>query len=215
MRIIERTVYQFDELSDKAKEAARDEWRQASQHDDWWDYIYEDAVRMGALLGIDIRIKEGRPRNTSTPAIYFSGFWSQGDGACFEGSYNFVSDAPKLIFAEAPQDETLLAIAQKLTVLQTTAYLRYNARLYANITTSGHYSHSGTMNVDATFVDHPAEAPNVPESMDEALTALMRRFADWIYSQLEAEDEWLNSDECINESLSQDHYEFDENGAMI
>lgn len=42
-------------------------------HIDWWDCVYDDFKADMAAIGI--RVDE----------MYFSGFWSQGDGACFEG----------------------------------------------------------------------------------------------------------------------------------
>ena len=41
MRVNETSVYQFDELSDKAKERAREWYRDASQGDEWWDCTYD------------------------------------------------------------------------------------------------------------------------------------------------------------------------------
>lgn len=52
---ITRTLYQFDELNDDAKENAREWWRECAAYDDWWEYIYEDAERIGAKIeGFDI-----------------------------------------------------------------------------------------------------------------------------------------------------------------
>lgn len=50
LKTIEMTVYTFDELSDKAKEKARDWWREASMHDEWWEHIYDDAERAGLRI---------------------------------------------------------------------------------------------------------------------------------------------------------------------
>ena len=43
------------------------------EHVDWWDYVYENFKEDMKKEGIDV------------DKIYFSGFSSQGDGACFEG----------------------------------------------------------------------------------------------------------------------------------
>lgn len=45
-----RTIYQFEELNDKAKEQARNWWRNASMHDEWWESIYEDAENIGLKI---------------------------------------------------------------------------------------------------------------------------------------------------------------------
>lgn len=43
-------VYQFEELSDKAKQRAMDWYREASYGDEWWESIYEDAENVGIKI---------------------------------------------------------------------------------------------------------------------------------------------------------------------
>lgn len=48
-----RTLYTFEELSDKAKENARDWYRQGFDYE-WWDGVYEDAAQIGLkITGFD------------------------------------------------------------------------------------------------------------------------------------------------------------------
>src|SRR3990167_4169582 len=42
-----KLVYLFDELSDKAKETARNWWHEHALDYDWWDSTYDDAKRAG------------------------------------------------------------------------------------------------------------------------------------------------------------------------
>ncbi len=216
-RIIERTVYRFHELSEKAKERARDDRRSIELEYDWWEFVYEQAVETADMLGIKITTKpvklvSGKTRHD--PCIYFSGFCSQGDGASFQGHY-----FPKLgiidaIANEFCADSKLHKIAEQLTLLQVSSRVKYGQLLRASIgTNSSHYSHSGTMNVSVFFVDDDTTDPDLEDA--EELTRLMRSFADWIYSQLEAENDYLMSDEYIDEILSEDDCEFDEFGALI
>jgi hypothetical protein len=52
-------------------------------HDDWYEYVHNQFIeRMRDEVGIEV------------DKIYFSGFWSQGDGACFIGE---LSDVPRLM----------------------------------------------------------------------------------------------------------------------
>lgn len=44
------------------------------EHDEWWDCVYADFREDMKAVGINVA------------RMYFSGFCSQGDGACFEGS---------------------------------------------------------------------------------------------------------------------------------
>lgn len=50
MKIIRTTIYTFDELSDKAKEKARDWYREGALGYDWWDTTYEDAETIGLKI---------------------------------------------------------------------------------------------------------------------------------------------------------------------
>ncbi len=88
--IIQTTVFGLEELSDEAKEKARDWYRQGAFDRDWYWAVYEDFERICEILGVDlatvpIRLSGGGGR--SKPCIWFSGFASQGDGARFEGDY--------------------------------------------------------------------------------------------------------------------------------
>ena len=52
------------------------------------------------------------------PCIWFSGFWSQGDGASWEGDYAYRKSATADLRAYAPQDRTLHRIADALRAVQ-------------------------------------------------------------------------------------------------
>lgn len=45
-----KEVYLFDELSEKAKDRARDWWREGALDYDWWESTYEDAERAGLRI---------------------------------------------------------------------------------------------------------------------------------------------------------------------
>lgn len=210
-RVIERTVYRFHELSDKAKARARNHYREQGLHDQWWNFVYEDAVRVASILGISITEKSG-----PSHAIYFSGFSSQGDGASFQGSYTPKpgNETTEGIRNECPEDKELHRIADALALLQVSTRVQHGLHVEASITTSGSYCHSGTMSVDATYAGWPLNGSPDTDTAKE-LQQLMRDFADWIYEQLEAEHDYLTSDEHIDEFLSDGTYEFEESGALI
>ena len=68
-----QTLYTFDELSDSAKERAREWWRNLEAQD--WDSscTIDDAKDCAKIIGILI------------DDVYWSGFYSQGDGATKSG----------------------------------------------------------------------------------------------------------------------------------
>lgn len=205
-RTIEKTLYKFDELSDDAKEKAREWWRRC-ENEDCSDLIDRDDFETCAkILGIEfdtrpVKLMGGGTRYESK--IYYSGFWSQGDGACFEGRYSYEKQCAKKIRDHAPQDTRLHAIADQLQVLQR----KHFYRIAAHMTHNGHYYHSGCMFVDATL-----NGDDAPRSIEEDIRDIMRKFADWIYRQLESEYEYRMSDENVDESIRCNEYEFNEDG---
>ena len=50
MRTETINIYQFEELSDDAKETARQWYREASSYDEWWWSVYEDAEQIGIKI---------------------------------------------------------------------------------------------------------------------------------------------------------------------
>lgn len=211
-RVIKTTVYKFDELSDQAKEKAREWWRDCENQDSDGSTTYDDAVQCGTILGIEIASRNqkcvltgGKPREWISPAIYYSGFWSQGDGACFEGNYSYAKGASKKIREHAPQDLELHRIADELQKIQVQNFYR----LVATMKHRGHYYHSGCMEV---CVDGNEARTKTWAACEETVTQLMRDFADWIYKQLEAEYNWSTADEQVDESIRINEYEFLESG---
>jgi hypothetical protein len=206
-RTMETTVFKFDELSDKAKETARDWYREGALDHDWWDTVYDDAAEIAALMGINLKQKPVKTMGGVTrydPCIWFSGFSSQGDGVCFEARYRYVKGCAKAVREHAPMDERLHQIAEGLQAVQRGAFYR----LTAETRHSGHYYHSGCMSVDVYRTDEA----DVSAELEETLTRLLRQFADWIYRQLEAEHDYQMSDESVDENIRANDHEFTEVG---
>lgn len=195
-----KTVFTYDELSDKAKEKARDWFRESNCDYEWFEYVYEDADNIAKILGIELDRKRG-----NTPDIMFSGFYSQGDGACFEASYSYAKGAVKAVKDYAPNDTELQRIAKLLQDTQRRNFYR----LTATTKQRGHYYHSGCMSVSVE--DSENQYRDIGDSEDD-ITQAMRDFADWIYKRLENEYEHLNSDETVESNIIANEYEFDEEG---
>ena len=205
-RIKETKVYQFDELDDRAKERARDWYRQGGFDYEWWESTYEDAEQCLALAGFAV------------DKIYFSGFSSQGDGACFEGTWRASDAQPvKAMKAHAPQDKELHAIAAECRAI---AKLRPQA--FARMKQSGHYYHSGCVNysidcerendgVECTTAEWEARGKE-DDAVEEQIKDVARSAMDWLYSQLEKEYDYMNADEQVDETIRANGYEFTEEG---
>jgi len=208
-------VYKYHELSDAAKQKAIDWYRAACAGDMYYsEYVLEDAARMAFLLGIElsthtIPLMSGETRQE--PIIYFSGFASQGDGACFEGEYSYKKGAIKAITDETGgTDSELIRIATELQEVQKEFFYSLNATMRHS---SNHYYHSGCMTVETDLSDSVDLWGNRDlEDAAESVGQLMRDFADWIYKRLEDAYDYENSDEQIIESIIANAYEFDDTG---
>jgi len=209
MRTIEQTVYKFSELTDTAKEKARDWWRTTSDID--LDHVIDDAATVADLFGLDIRKKTVRlmgGRTREDPQVYWSGFWSQGDGASYVADYAYCKGALDAVKSYAPQDAALHAIVRRLQRVQARNFYRLTAGVYKS---DHHYCHEMTMRFDVSRTDY---AP-VSDDDAEELSDCLRDFARWIYRALETEWEYLASDESIDELMECNGYEFTEEGRIV
>lgn len=202
-------LYTYTELSPEAQQKVIERRQQAAG--EWFDgkdSVYEDAATIADLFGLDINTRTGRNgkgETTYSPNIYYSGFWSQGDGACFEGSYHYKKGSVKAIKDYAPQDETLHQIALDLQHAQTANFYRVTA----TIKHSGHYYHSGCMSID---LENSENRYQEIKNEDDFIQAF-RDFADWIYNQLEKAYDYETSEENARDYLENDDQEYTADGA--
>jgi hypothetical protein len=207
MRQVTKTVFNFDELSDAAKEKARDDYRSNGRYEGWHEGVYEDARE--CALPIGIRIDE----------IWFSGFSSQGDGACFEGTWSARDVKPGELKEHAPQDAELHRIAAEF---ERIASCRPESSF--TVKHSGHYYHKYdtefSVDLGETHFDTLVEPCNpeflqgILDQHEKDLIEAARDFMDWIYDSLRKQDEYLDSDEAVDESIVANEYEFDEDGDL-
>ena len=228
--------FSFDQLSESAKERARESYREHATDHDWWLNTYEDADKIADMLGITIsstpvRLHGGGTRHD--PDILFSGFWSQGDGACLQGGWSPVDNPMEIIdqvLAYAPEDDRLHRIAADLAELSERHGRNSpeNGTTHVRIAHRGHYYHSGCAQFEFTsdgpegsedwnelqlMTWHAVQRARGMDTWEHEVIAALRAFMDWIYRQLEQEYEYLTSDEVIDEYLAEK--EFDEDGNII
>lgn len=143
-KVIETTVYQLGELSDAAKDRARAWYREGGFDCDWHDAVYEDFQRIAEILGLRLKTRTVHLYGGGTreePRVWFRGFWSQGDGACFETFYSYRKQAPRRIRDYAPRDMELHRIAGALQSIQRRNFYQ----LHAETSHHGHYCHEYCM----------------------------------------------------------------------
>jgi len=209
----EKTIklYNYAELSSEAQARARDWYREGIAHDDnYVEGVYEIAADAAKLFGFDIyqrRVKLMNGDHRYAPAIFYSGFWSQGDGACCEGSWRAIDVQVGATAKEFPQDEELKRIA---------SFFEFIAPLYPTARFSvkhrGRYYHSSCTEFDIELFDgdeQAHEAITIDRIKSEA-----RAFMDWIYARLGADWDFQNSDEVVAENIIANGYEFTADGKI-
>lgn len=205
--LMEIETYRLDELSAGAKEHARSWYRETGLDYDWHDFTFADFDQVCDILGVALRTDVVRLRgggSRSKPRIYFTGFWNQGDGACYEAVYSYAKDAHRRIRDYAPHDTDLHHIADVLRAVQSRNFYQLNAVIEHR----GRYYHEHSMTI---AVDRDGMAGMTADAEDAVADAL-RDLACWLYRRLRTEYEYLSSDEAIDESICANGYRFTASG---
>lgn len=216
------TVYQFDALDERAKERARDWYREGmTSPDDWQaDTVLDDAARLAALFGLNIRTRPVKLMGGSTrydPDVYYE-VCDRNEGLTFAGSYRYRKGSVRAVAAEAPSswtdresgetkthksNEELNRIVKALADVQR----RNSYRLTASASHGRSRSHF--MDISVEYDDYRT---NGTADAIDVVTQCLRDFAAWICANLAAEYEYQSSAECIDETIRANEYEFTEEG---
>ena len=171
MRTAQINYYNFNELSDRAKERARDWWRQSGLEHDWWDSIYEDAERVGVkITGFDT----GR-------------------------SWDITGD-----FIGTPEETAHKILAEHGEDSDTAAEARHYLKTVAEFMASAEKDEYGELASYALEAD-----------LDDIITEFRRALLQGYLVMLRDELEYQYSEECVDELLIANEYEFTEDGKIV
>ena len=102
---IELTYYTFDELTDGAKEKARDWYRERDLSDDWWEFTYDDAERIGLkILSFDERSCEAKFISSAEETAHKIETEHGESCETFQDAKNYLKERDEIVNA-APKDE--------------------------------------------------------------------------------------------------------------
>lgn len=198
------TTYSLNELSDKAKEVARDWYRKDLEFYD--DAVMDDARTIAKMLGIEIE------------KIYYDGFSSQGDGACFSGTFDAKKIQPGKVKEYAPKDEKLISIAGQFENVckefPNFTYIVKHCGHYFN----DHYTEftiEWNDKILETFNNKSTDYLNREKELWKAETNLIsisRDLMKWIYVQLEKDWDYQISNQSVDENIMANDYQFTEAG---
>jgi hypothetical protein len=182
----------------EAQQALIDRYRDINTDHEWWDSIYSNFEERMEAIGIRV------------VRMYFRGFWSQGDGACFDG---WVYDWELFLKSLGITNDVLVEFACN--------YWSFSVKH------SGHYYHE---NCVSFFIDIPNPDGEDDEwfieryspyavddfrsvawlavlrgfdffSMEEAFRDAFKDHMRQLYKDLEEEYDYRTSDEAVWESI--------------
>lgn len=190
-------LWSYKDASDTLKDIILEKHRYLNvEHDDWSEYC------------IELQAEEMEEHGFVSPEIRFSGFSSQGDGACFDIK-SF--DAGRYIKENTLQEQFPLITKYPEAIF---GYIRENSH-------SHHYCHSNTryfeLNIEETelpetmateFNEYEKEASafekHVEQTREELSNSTYSNLSNVYYSHLE--------DDSVADMLEANEYLFDENG---
>ena len=192
-------TFSFNELSDESKQVAFNNNSDINVECwDWYDSTKDNFHTILELIGFD---------NIDSN---FCGFYSQGDGASFSADYRYKKGCLKAVKQHAPNDVELHSIVGGIISHQKdNGYL-----LSCEVSRRGNYSHSNTMNFSWCKNDDSCfDWKN--DFIEDELEQLFKNLADWYYSRLENEYEYLTSFNVVAEMLEVNEIQFLENGEGV
>lgn len=191
-RIHETILYKFDELSSEAKDEAVTSFQEDDSYLDynWW---YQDTINdfktILELIGY------------YNIECYFSGFHSQGDGACFSARFSREKRCLQKVKSYCPKEEKILNIIEKIQS-EIPLHEEYE------IKHSGHHYHE--YRTYAYYLGDNEKA----EQLNERFLELSRQLMRILYKKLNDEYDYINSSEAIIEHIKANDYEFTEDGKL-
>ena len=182
--LVQVTLFTFDELPEGSQQKLIEGFRQ--DYDPDYSHIYYDFINgMSEQYGADISVDN----------IQWSGFWSQGDGACFTCDFDEEVIFPILKEGLSERDSASLEGFE----LSQAKSVRCGP--------SNHYSHEHTVTGDI-WLDRPLDgehkrelAGNIVKEMEQRLTDIIRDACRDLYQKLEEEYERATSDDAIVEEI--------------
>lgn len=185
-------------LSEERRDDLLEKYRNVNVEHDWWDSLFEYFAEQLTEIGITVSTHEVKLMNGKTwqdPNIYFSGFWSQGDGAYFEG---YVSDWPKFLATLGKEDWAFWAHECNWTASSTHSYgnnMSINSELEAP--ENPHDEEEDPLRFHAWNIAYlpPSEADLA--ALESEIEDEFNRLASGLYNDLEVEHDYLTDDEQV------------------
>ena len=189
---IQITLFTFDELSEESQQRVIEPIREAYDPD--YSIVYDMFINgMSVDYGSNVTIDD----------IQWSGFWSQGDGACFTCDFDIEVLLPIL---KEELNEEQIDILKEIDVEVEASSIRTGF--------SNHYSHENTVtgNIQLNYGDYysyrTTEINEIHDILENKLTEIIREECRSLYRQLESFYDQEMEDERIIEEIKECYSEY-------
>ena len=190
-KIIEKLAYEYNELSDKAKQKLRYNY---CEHVIEMDFEVECLETILEEMGF------------SNPKIAYSGFWSQGDGASFTcDNWQYKKGMLANIKQNYPTWTSLHLIAKELQSLSKKTGYSLEFSVYR---TNHRYCHENTVECGFGYNEYD-------EKIQDCVGDVVKKLCKTLYDSLEKAYYDATSDESIEDFYTSNEYLFDEKGHIL
>ena len=207
MRTEEIQIFKYEELTDAAKGKARDWWRESSRRDGdsfWSECTIDEAKEQGGAMGLEIS------------NVYFSGFWSQGDGACFEGRWSAANVKADQVADGWGESESTTQI--KRIAAEFAEFAKAWPESSFTVKHRGRYSHENCTGFSVSLGEDADDGETVTQDQWSAaeyqIIETAKSYMRWIYRQLESAYEDYHADEQVESAIVANEYEFTADGKI-
>lgn len=187
------TVYKFDELSEGVQKDVLGKLWYINIFEDWDECTLEEAKDTLNELGFE------------QAKIQYTGFCSQGDGASFDAKCNI----EKLIKTIGDKRFNRLAKLYQANLFSLEIEGRNSCHNY-------YHERTRQISMDVNFdCQRHTNLFALCHLFTEYVEELRLTRCQEIYARLEAEHDYLTSDEAIKEAIGANEYEFKKNGELV
>lgn len=213
-RVIEKLVYKYDELSENAKNNVHNWFMEHCMNHDWYEYTIDDLKSQGTEKGFDV------------DEINFSGFYSQGDYASWNGSIR-IADFLDAHLTPKHEDYTRYLILRDLIddgwVQHRVSVSNKRSRVHVTYV-DGPDDYTYRANADELLTHGMFKDTSVSHlGVQIGIEDLLSRLHDWMqeeandfvrrcFKTLQEDYEYQTSPEQIAEACEANGWEFNEGG---
>jgi len=198
-------IYKFEELEQVAKEKAIENYRDINTDNDfWYDGTYETFKETMNDLGFDVE------------KMYFSGFWSQGDGAMFEGEIN-CNIKYRLEEIKDKEMKSSRKNWDRVMKLIKDGFITFNGNFHHVGRYYHRKSYEDTLGYDFEC-DYGLNLSNIEDVIDDMLNCIREIYEEHcmvLYRNLNEDYDYYTSDEAVSETIKENDYEFTKDGELF